>query len=85
MLRARKARREEQLGPHLPEPIIDPIDGTAPEHEALLRRPRPPVSPAGSRGPAAGERLADPQAEAVEQLGDALELEVMAVARAERG
>jgi RNA polymerase sigma factor (sigma-70 family) len=36
MLRARNARREEQLGPHLPEPIVDPIDGTAPEHEALL-------------------------------------------------
>src|SRR5829696_1213026 len=36
MLRSRKARREEQLGPHVPEPIIDAIDGTAPEHEALL-------------------------------------------------
>jgi RNA polymerase sigma-70 factor (ECF subfamily) len=36
MLRSRKARREEQLGPHVPEPIIDPIDGSAPEHEALL-------------------------------------------------
>jgi hypothetical protein len=33
----------------------------------------------------AGQRLADPQAEALEQLRNALELEVMAVARAERG
>src|SRR5918996_760985 len=38
-----------------------------------------------SRRPAAGERLADPQPEALDQLGHALELEVMAVARAERG
>ena len=36
MLRSRKARREEQLGPHVPEPIVDPIDGTVPEHEALV-------------------------------------------------
>ena len=36
MLRSRKARREEQFGPHVPEPIVDPDDGTAPEHEALL-------------------------------------------------
>src|SRR5919198_6668738 len=35
--------------------------------------------------PAAGERLTDPQPEALEQLGNALELEVMAVALAERG
>lgn len=36
MLRSRRSRREEPLGPHVPEPIIDPEDGTAPEHEALL-------------------------------------------------
>jgi RNA polymerase sigma factor (sigma-70 family) len=36
MLRSRKARREEQFGPHVPEPIVDPVDGTAPEHEALV-------------------------------------------------
>jgi RNA polymerase sigma factor (sigma-70 family) len=36
MLRARKARREERPGVHMPEPIIDPADGTDPEHEALL-------------------------------------------------
>jgi RNA polymerase sigma factor (sigma-70 family) len=36
MLRSRESRREEPLGPHVPEPIVDPVDGTAPEHEALL-------------------------------------------------
>jgi RNA polymerase sigma-70 factor, ECF subfamily len=36
MLRARGARREEPLGVHLPEPIVDRSDGVDPEHEALL-------------------------------------------------
>jgi RNA polymerase sigma factor (sigma-70 family) len=36
MLRSRKVRREEPLGVRMPEPIIDPLDGTNPEHEALL-------------------------------------------------
>jgi RNA polymerase sigma-70 factor (ECF subfamily) len=36
MLRSRRSRREEPLGPHLPEPIVDRADGTDPEHEALL-------------------------------------------------
>jgi RNA polymerase sigma-70 factor (ECF subfamily) len=36
MLRSRETRREEPIGPHVPEPIVDPEDGTAPEHEALL-------------------------------------------------
>jgi RNA polymerase sigma-70 factor (ECF subfamily) len=36
MLRARRSRPEEPLGPHVPEPVIDPADGTSPEHEALL-------------------------------------------------
>jgi RNA polymerase sigma factor (sigma-70 family) len=36
MLRARAGRREEPLGVHLPEPIVDRMDGTNPEHEALL-------------------------------------------------
>jgi RNA polymerase sigma factor (sigma-70 family) len=36
MLRSRKSRREEPLGPHLPEPIISREDGLDPEHEALL-------------------------------------------------
>jgi RNA polymerase sigma-70 factor (ECF subfamily) len=36
MLRSRKARREDHFGPHVPEPIVDPVDGTAPEHEALV-------------------------------------------------
>jgi RNA polymerase sigma-70 factor (ECF subfamily) len=36
MLRSRKSRREEQMGPHVPEPLIDTADGSNPEHEALL-------------------------------------------------
>src|SRR6476659_8747431 len=36
MLRSRAVRREEPLSPHLPDPIIDPLDGVDPEHEALL-------------------------------------------------
>src|SRR5262245_29244040 len=36
MLRSRKVRREEPLDIHIPEPIIDPVDGMDPEHEALL-------------------------------------------------
>jgi RNA polymerase sigma factor (sigma-70 family) len=36
MLRSRKSRREEPLGVHIPEPIVDHADGTDPEHEALL-------------------------------------------------
>jgi RNA polymerase sigma factor (sigma-70 family) len=36
MLRARHSRREDLLGPHVPEPIIDRLDRTDPEHEALL-------------------------------------------------
>src|SRR5918999_625779 len=36
MLRARSARREEPLGPHIPEPIVDIAGAADPEHEALL-------------------------------------------------
>ena len=36
MLRSRRGRLEEPLGPHVPEPVIDPAEGTSPEHEALL-------------------------------------------------
>jgi RNA polymerase sigma factor (sigma-70 family) len=36
MLRSRKSRREQPLDVHVPDPIVDPIDGTDPEHEALL-------------------------------------------------
>jgi RNA polymerase sigma-70 factor (ECF subfamily) len=36
MLRSRRTRREQPLDVHLPDPIIDPTDGTDPEHEALL-------------------------------------------------
>jgi RNA polymerase sigma-70 factor (ECF subfamily) len=36
MLRSRKTRHEQPLDAHVPDPIIDPVDGTNPEHEALL-------------------------------------------------
>src|SRR5918995_822128 len=37
MLHSRRTRREEPLDAvHVPEPIVDRIDGTDPEHEALL-------------------------------------------------
>jgi RNA polymerase sigma factor (sigma-70 family) len=35
-LRARQARREDQFGPHLPEPVVARENGDDPEHEALL-------------------------------------------------
>jgi RNA polymerase sigma factor (sigma-70 family) len=36
MLRSRSRRREESMELRMPEPIVDPVDGTDPEHEALL-------------------------------------------------
>ena len=36
MLRARTTRREQPLDVRVPDPIIDPAEGTNPEHEALL-------------------------------------------------
>lgn len=36
MLRVRQARREEPLGPHVPDPIVSPVEGGDPEHEALV-------------------------------------------------
>ena len=36
MLRSRRSRREQPLDIHVPDPIVDPIDGTDPEHEALV-------------------------------------------------
>jgi RNA polymerase sigma factor (sigma-70 family) len=36
MLRSRKSRREESLGPHVPEPIVSREDEVDPEHQALL-------------------------------------------------
>src|SRR5262249_9631522 len=36
MLRSRRARHEEPLEAHLPDPILDRADGVDPEHEALL-------------------------------------------------
>jgi RNA polymerase sigma factor (sigma-70 family) len=35
-LRSRQSRREAEMGPRVPEPIVGPEDGTEPEHEALL-------------------------------------------------
>jgi RNA polymerase sigma-70 factor (ECF subfamily) len=36
MLRSRRSRREEPMDVRVPEPIVDRVDGTDPEHEALL-------------------------------------------------
>jgi RNA polymerase sigma factor (sigma-70 family) len=36
LLRSRSSRREQPLDLHMPDPIVDPLDGTDPEHEALL-------------------------------------------------
>ena len=36
MLRSRRTRREDPLGPHMPDVILDRPGGTDPEHEALL-------------------------------------------------
>src|SRR3989449_3994515 len=36
LLRSRKARPEEPLGAHMPDPIVNPEDGIDPEHEVLL-------------------------------------------------
>jgi RNA polymerase sigma factor (sigma-70 family) len=36
MLRSRRRKREQPLGPYVPEPIVDRADGTDPEHEAIL-------------------------------------------------
>ena len=36
MLRARNTRHEQPLDVRVPDPIVDPADGTDPEHEALL-------------------------------------------------
>src|ERR687894_2568758 len=36
MLRSRKVRLEQPLDVRVPDPIVDPADGTDPEHEALL-------------------------------------------------
>jgi RNA polymerase sigma-70 factor (ECF subfamily) len=36
MLRSRRTRAEQPLEVRVPDPIVDPADGTDPEHEALL-------------------------------------------------
>jgi RNA polymerase sigma factor (sigma-70 family) len=36
MLRSRNSRREQPIGVHMPDPIVDRADRTDPEHEALL-------------------------------------------------
>ena len=35
MINDQQLRRETPLDVHVPDPIIDPTDGTDPEHEAL--------------------------------------------------
>ncbi|HEY2771766.1 MAG TPA: RNA polymerase sigma factor SigJ [Solirubrobacteraceae bacterium] len=36
ILRSRKVRREQPFDVYVPDPVVDPADGTDPEHEALL-------------------------------------------------
>jgi RNA polymerase sigma-70 factor (ECF subfamily) len=37
MLRSRRTRREQSLDDvHVPDPVVDPLDGTDPEHQAIL-------------------------------------------------
>jgi RNA polymerase sigma factor (sigma-70 family) len=36
MLRSRRSRHEDYVGPHMPDPILDRPDATDPEHAALL-------------------------------------------------
>ncbi|MYS86355.1 sigma-70 family RNA polymerase sigma factor [Embleya scabrispora] len=36
MLRSRRTRREDPLDAHVPDPVVDPGEGTDPEHEAVL-------------------------------------------------
>jgi RNA polymerase sigma factor (sigma-70 family) len=36
ILRSRRTRREDPLGPRLPDPVISPEEGTGPEQEVLL-------------------------------------------------
>ena len=36
MLRSRTTRRQQPLDTHLPDPVVDPPEGTDPEHAALL-------------------------------------------------
>ncbi|MGA8746743.1 MAG: sigma-70 family RNA polymerase sigma factor [Solirubrobacterales bacterium] len=36
LLRSRNTKRERPLDSHVPDPIVDPRDGTDPEHEVLL-------------------------------------------------
>jgi RNA polymerase sigma factor (sigma-70 family) len=36
MLRSRRTRREDSLGPRVPDPVVSPEEGTGPEQEVLL-------------------------------------------------
>ncbi|MEX1078978.1 MAG: RNA polymerase sigma factor SigJ [Homoserinimonas sp.] len=36
LLRSRRVRREQPLDVHTPDPIVSPVDGSDPEHEAVL-------------------------------------------------
>ena len=54
MLRARKTRREEPLGVHMPEPILDRADGIGPRAPGAARG-------LGRPGPARRARVAEPR------------------------
>src|SRR4051812_50218351 len=47
MLRSRRSQREEPLGVHVPEPIVDRAHGTDPQHQAGLAGPGRPALPGG--------------------------------------
>ena len=49
MLRSRKARREDPMGVHVPDPVISRADGTNPEDEACPRRLAGVTAPAMPR------------------------------------
>ena len=36
MVRSRQARHEARVGPHVPDPMVDPPEGMDPEHEVVL-------------------------------------------------
>ncbi|MGH8860585.1 MAG: RNA polymerase sigma factor SigJ [Jatrophihabitantaceae bacterium] len=36
VLRSRASRREEPIGPHMPDPIVSAVDAVDPEHETLI-------------------------------------------------
>jgi RNA polymerase sigma-70 factor (ECF subfamily) len=57
MLKARKSRREEPVGVHVPDPVVSPEDGLDPEQEALLAD-SVGLAPIVGRSPTAARQLA---------------------------